>query len=150
DHDEKHALLFRTLLAFLMIAVAAAVRIAPHPWNFTPAGAMAVFSGAAVRDKRLAFLFPLLALFAGDIFVGIYQLFPVIYASFAFNIAIGLCLRNRSSVGPISLATFLAASQFFLVTNFAVWRYFDTFPKTLAGLAACYTAGLPLFLNTLA
>jgi len=149
DSTEKHALLFRTLLALLMIAVAAAVRIAPHPWNVTPIGAMALFSGAVLRDRRLAFLFPLLALFAGDIFVGFHKLMFVVYASFAVNIAIGLWLRERRTIGRISLTTFAGAVQFFFVTNFAVWVYFDTFPKTLAGLGACYLTALPLFWNTL-
>src|SRR5262249_18175044 len=143
-------LLVRTVLALLMIAVAAAVRVAPHPWNFTPIGAMALFSGAVVRDRRVAFLFPLLALFLGGVFVGVSKLMLVVYASFAVNIAIGLWLRDRRTVGRISLATLAGAIQFFLVTNFAVWAYFDTFPKTPVGLAACYLAALPLFWNTLA
>lgn len=148
--SEKHALLLRTLLALLMIAVAAAVRIAPHPRNFSPIGGMALFSGAIVRDRRVAFLFPLLALFAGDVFVGFHKLMPAVYASFAVNILIGLWLRDRHTVARISVATLAGAAQFFLVTNFAVWRFLDTFPKTAAGLRACYITGLPLFWNTLA
>ena len=66
---ETENLMFRALLAMVMIALAAALRIAPHPWNFTPLGAMALFSGAMLRDRRLAFAFPLLALFAGDCFI---------------------------------------------------------------------------------
>jgi hypothetical protein len=148
--SEKQSWLPQTLLALAMIAVAAAVRIAPHPWNFTPVGAMALFSGAVLRNRRLAFLFPLLALFVGDIFVGFHKLMPFVYASFTVNIAIGFWLRGRRTAPRISFATLLGAAQFFLVTNFAVWRYFDTFPKTAAGLAACYLTGLPLFWNTLA
>jgi hypothetical protein len=145
----KQSWLPQTLLALAMIAVAAAVRIAPHPWNFTPIGAMALFSGAVLRNRRLAFLFPLLALFVGDIFVGFHKLMPFVYASFAVNIAIGLWLRDRRTIGRLSLATFAGAVQFFVITNFAVWLYFDTFPKSAAGLAACYLTGLPLFGNTL-
>jgi hypothetical protein len=47
-------------------------------------------------------------------------------------------------------ATFIGALQFFLITNFAIWATFLTYPKTFAGLLACYAAGLPLFWNTLA
>jgi len=43
--------------------------------------AMALFAGAMLRDRRLAFLFPLLALFAGDVFVGFHRLMFVVYAS---------------------------------------------------------------------
>jgi hypothetical protein len=132
--------------------VAAAVRIAPHPWNFTPLGAMALFSGAVLKDRRLAFAFPLLALFAGDLFVGFYKLtvMLIVYASFLVNVAIGLWLRDRRTVGRISLATLLGAIQFFLVTNFAVWQFLGGYPHKAPGLLACYIAGVPFFWNTLA
>src|SRR3977135_3860562 len=105
QQSEKQSWLPTTLLALAMIAVAAAVRIAPHPWNFTPVGAMALFSGAVIRNRRLAFLFPLLALFVGNSFVGFHKLMPFVYASFAVNIAIGLWLRDRRTAPRISFAT---------------------------------------------
>jgi hypothetical protein len=133
-----------------MIIMAAAVRIAPHPWNFTPVGAMALFSGAVIRDRRLAFFFPLFALFVGDIFVGFHKLMFMVYTSFLLSVAIGFWLRSRRTIGPISLATLLGAIQFFLVTNFAVWQFLGSFPHTTSGLFSCYVAGIPLFWNTLA
>ena len=148
--SQKENLLYRTLLALALIVLAAALRIAPHPWNFTPVGAMALFSGALLKDRRLAFFFPLLALFLGDIFVGFHKLIPIVYASFLINVAIGLWLRDRRTVARISLATLLGAIQFFLVTNFAVWWLLNSYPKTTSGLAACYLAGIPFFWNTLA
>ena len=148
--SQKENLLYRTLLALAIIALAAALRIAPHPWNFAPVGAMALFSGAIIRDRRLAFFFPLLALFAGDIFIGFHKLMPVVYASFAISVTIGLWLRNRRTVARISVATLFGAVQFFLVTNFAVWAFGLSYPRTGAGLLACYVAGVPFFGNTLA
>jgi len=148
--SQKENLLYRTVLALALILLAAALRIAPHPWNFTPVGAMALFSGALLKDRRLAFLFPLVALFVGDIFIGFHKLLPVVYASFLINVGIGLWLRDRRTVARISLATLLGAIQFFLVTNFAVWWLLNSYPKTVSGLAACYLAGIPFFWNTLA
>lgn len=148
--SQKENLLYRTLLALALILLAAAFRIAPHPWNFTPIGAMALFSGAILKDRRLAFLFPLLALFAGDIFIGFHKLIPIVYASFLINVAIGLWLRDHRTVTRISLATLLGAIQFFLVTNFAVWQFLGGYPHTAGGLMACYIAGIPYFWNTLA
>jgi hypothetical protein len=148
--SQKENLLYRMLLALALIVLAAALRIAPHPWNFTPVGAMALFSGAMLRDRRLAFLFPVLALFAGDLFVGFHKLMFVVYASFLLNVAIGLWLRDRRTIARISLATLLGALQFFLATNFAVWQFLSGFPHTASGLLACYIAGIPLFWNTLA
>jgi hypothetical protein len=150
EFSEKENLMFRALLAMVMIVLAAALRIAPHPWNFTPIGAMALFSGGVLRDKRLAFIFPLLALFVGDCFIGFHKLMPVVYASFLVNVAIGLYLRNRRTVGRISALVLLGAIQFFVVTNFAVWALGTFYPRTTAGLIACYVAGIPFFWNTLA
>jgi hypothetical protein len=148
--SQKENLLYRTLLALALILLAAALRFAPHPWNFTPIGAMALFSGALVKDRRLAFLFPLLTLFLGDIFTGLYKILPIVYASFLINVAIGLWLRDRRTVVRISLAALAGAIQFFLVTNFAVWQFMHTYPHNTPGLLACYIAAIPLFWNTLA
>ncbi len=148
--SQKENLLYRTLLAVALIVLAAALRIAPHPWNFTPVGAMALFSGAVLKDRRLAFIFPLVALFAGDVFIGLYKLMLIVYASFLVNVAIGLWLRDRRTIARISLATLLGAIQFFIVTNFAAWQFLGGFPHTASGLRACYIAGVPFFWNTLA
>jgi hypothetical protein len=111
---------------------------------------MALFSGAVLKDRRLAFFFPLLALFLGDIFVGFHKLIPIVYASFLVNVAIGLWLRDRRTLARITLATLLGAIQFFIVTNFAVWQFLSGYPHTGTGLVACYMAGIPFFWNTLA
>jgi hypothetical protein len=147
----EEAQFFRTLLALVLIVIAAALRVAPHPWNFTPIGAMALFSGAIVRDRRIAFLFPLLALFAGDLFAGLYnfKVMLMVYASFLVSVLIGRLLQRRRTLPLLAGATFLGALQFFLITNFAMWWLYDTYSKSAAGLAACYVAGLPLFWNTL-
>jgi hypothetical protein len=150
EMSQKDNLLYRTLLALALILLAAALRIAPHPWNFTPVGAMALFSGAVLRDRRIAFFFPLFALFLGDIFIGFHKLIPIVYASFLVNVAIGLWLRDRRTIARITLATLLGAIQFFIVTNFAAWQFLNGFPHTASGLAACYIAGIPFFWNTLA
>jgi hypothetical protein len=150
EMSKNENLFYRTLLALLIIAVAAALRIAPHPWNFTPVGAMALFSGAILKDRRLAFVVPLVALFVGDIFIGFHKLMPVVYASFLVSVAIGLWLRDRRTIVRISAATLAGALQFFLVTNFAVWAAGLSYPRTGPGLIACYVAGIPFFWNTLA
>ena len=148
--SENQALALRTILALALIILAAALRIAPHPWNLTPVGAIAVFSGAVLRDRRLAFLFPVLALLAGDLFLGFNILSPLVYLSFLVNAVIGRLLAGNRTVARIGGATLLGALQFFLLTNFGVWAFLNTFPHTASGLLGCYAAGLPLFWNTLA
>jgi hypothetical protein len=143
-------IVLRTVLAGLLIVFAAILRVTPHPWNFTPIGAMALFSGATVKDRRVAFAFPLLARFAGDVFVGLHKLIPVVYASFLVNVLIGAWVKKRRSVPRIGLAVFAGALQFFLVTNFGMWAVENFYPHTSTGLIACYIIGIPLFWNTLA
>jgi hypothetical protein len=148
--SERHDFLVRTILVFAIIALASALRLAPHPWNFTPVGAMALFSGAMVRDRRLAFLFPLLVMFATDAIIGFNKLSPLVYASFLLSVAIGRFLGTRRSVTRIAGATLAGSLQFFLITNFGVWAFLNSYPHTGAGLATCYLAGIPFFWNTLA
>lgn len=146
----RENLVIRTVVILAMIALAAVLRVMPHPWNFTPVGAMALFSGAVIKDRRLAFLFPLVSLFVGDIFVGFHKLMPLVYASFLVDVALGYWIRNHRTVARIGGVTLIGAIQFFLVTNFGVWAFLEGWPHTAAGLLACYVAGLPLLLNTLA
>ena len=146
-HEET---IFRTMLIVAMILFAAIIRIVPHPWNLAPVGAMALFSGAVVRNRVMAFGFPLLAMLAGDCFVGFHILMPVVYVSFVISTAIGFWLRERRSVARLGGAVLLEAIQFFLITNLGVWMFLNSYPKTLTGLMACYAAGMPFFWNTLA
>ena len=111
---------------------------------------MALFSGAVIKDRRLAFLFPLAALFLGDFFIGFHKLMPLVYASFLIEVALGYWIRNHRSAGRIAGVTAIGALQFFIITNFGVWAFLEGFPPTAAGLLACYISGLPLLLNTLA
>jgi len=172
EKSEKESLLLRTILIFAMILLAAALRLAPHPWNFTPVGAIALFSGALVRDRRLAFLFPVLVMFATDAIIGFNKLSALVYASFVLSVLIGRAVvgarfsasqraKRGSQSGSetnaktralprIAAATFLGSLQFFLITNFGVWAFLGSYPRTSAGLAACFLAGVPLFWNTLA
>jgi hypothetical protein len=146
-HEET---IFRTMLIVGMILFAGIVRIVPHPWNLGPVGAMALFSGTMIRNRVMAFVFPLLAMLAGDWVVGFHILMPVVYASFLISTAIGFWLRERRSAGRLGEAVLLGAIQFFLITNLGVWMFLNSYPKTFSGLMACYAAGVPFFWNTLA
>jgi hypothetical protein len=142
--------LFRIALVVCFILFAAGVRVLPHPWNFTPIGALALFSGAKITNKWAALLVPLSALLLGDLFVGFYKFMFVIYLSFCLSVFIGRYVRDRQTLVPLAGAAALGAVQFFLVSNFAVWAYgFTAYAKSFSGLASCYVAGLPLLGNTL-
>jgi len=141
----------RVIVITIVVCAAAVLRIVPHPMNFSPIGALALFCGAHFSNRRAAVAIPLLSLIAGDIFVGFHPLMFWVYASFLVSVAIGLWLRREKSVGRLGVATVAGAIQFFIITNFAVWAAsIGNYPKNAGGLVACYLAGLPLLGNTLA
>jgi hypothetical protein len=62
-----------------------------------------------------------------------------------------MLLRERKRPLPVACAAVAAAAFFFLASNFQVWLmgHGTAYPKTLAGLLACYIAGIPFAWNTL-
>ena len=132
-----------------MILLAAASRLIPHPPNFTPIAALALFGGASFADKRAAFLVPLAGLLLSDLVLGFYALMPVVYGSFALIVCLGFWLRRQRSVARIAGAAVASAVLFFIVTNFGVWAFGTLYPRTAAGLTECYIAAIPFFQNTL-
>ena len=145
ETNEKQLLWIKTVIAAVLVLLAAALRILPHPWNLTPIGAMALFSGSVFKERWLRFAFPLLALFAGDAVVGFHKLMLAVYLSFSVSVVIGIWIGENRKLFRIASGTLLGAIQFFLVTNFAVWVVFTTYPKSFAGLLACYAGGVPFF-----
>ncbi len=139
----------RLLTLVTMTMAAAATRLIPHPPNFTPFGALALFGGACYADRRAAFAVPLVALFLGDLVLGLHVLMPAVYGSFALIVVLGFWLRRRRNVVTIASAALAGAILFFVITNFAVWAVSHTYEKNWQGLAMCYIAAIPYFQNTL-
>lgn len=143
----KHS---RAALVIGLIAAAALTRLIPHPPNFTPFAAVALFAGAYLRDRRLAFAVPLAALFLTDALIGFHSTMAFVYAGMAVTVGMGLWLARRRTA-PRILAGGLASSVvFFVLTNFGTWLMQDLYPKDWAGLTACYVAAIPFFDNSLA
>ena len=140
----------RLLAIVAAIVTAAALRLVPHPPNFTPIGAMALFSGAYLGRRGLAFAAPLAALALSDLALGFYPEVSFVYVAVAATVVIGWALSRRRNVVRVGGAAIAGSVLFFALTNFGVWLLMDYYPKNLAGLAACYAAAIPFFQNTLA
>jgi hypothetical protein len=132
-----------------MILAAALSRLIPHPPNMASVSAVALFGGAYLSDRRLAFAVPLAALFLSDLMLGFYPHMEVVYLSFALIVCIGQSLRTNRSVPRIAGAALAGSVLFFITTNFSVWAFGSLYPKTVEGLAACYVAAIPFFWNTI-
>jgi len=135
-------------IPYALIGIGAVLRVVPHPWNFAPIGAMALFGGA-VLPRGMGLVVPLAALALSDAVLGFYPGFVWVYGSFVLIGLLGLTLRRGRTPVRI-IATSLAASVlFFLVTNFGEWLG-PLYPHGLNGLWASYLAGIPFFRNTVA
>ena len=135
---------------YILIGLAAAARLVPHPWNVTPVGALGLFSGAYVRGP-LAWLMPVAALIIGDAFLGFYH--PVVmlcvYIGTMLSVVIGRgLLFNKCSLNCLGVSVIIAAVVFYLVSNFGDW--IAMYPHTIEGLLLCYLNGLPFLGRSLA
>ena len=148
----------------LLIVVAALSRLLPHPYNFTPIGAMGLFGAAHFSKRYLAFVVPFAAMWLSDLFLNnvVYaKMYPEyytdfqwlgsapVYFSFALIIMLGFVLLRKVRVLNVLVASLSASALFFLITNFAVWMGSMAYPQNIVGLMTCYAAGLPFFGNTL-
>ena len=135
------------IYAFIILGVLS--RLVPHPANFAPIAALALFGGANLR-RRDAIIVPLVSLLISDFFIsGFYgpTMFYV-YGSFILIGLIGLWLRTHKNLGAIISSSLISSLLFFLITNFGVWTG-GWYPHTLAGLTETYTAAIPFFRNTI-
>ncbi|NCS90340.1 MAG: hypothetical protein AUK34_06915 [Ignavibacteria bacterium CG2_30_36_16] len=132
-----------------MIIAAAFFRFLPHPPNFVPIAAMALFGGAYFSNKKLAFLVPFAAMIISDMVIGFHSVMWAVYLSFALIVVIGMSVRRNKKAGSIILASVSASVSFFVITNFAHWLIDPIYAKTGSGLAACYIAAVPFFHYTL-
>jgi hypothetical protein len=146
------------MLAYLFVIAAIGVRflvisLMPHPWAFTPVAAALLFFGAKMPRKQ--FWAPLVMLAAADVvltkFVYQYPLTAdhfVTWAWYAAMLFLGTMLSQNANVLRLVGASLTASVSFFVVSNFAVWAVWAMYPKTLAGLTACYAAAVPFFRYT--
>lgn len=144
------------LLAFGLLVLAASLyRVWPdRPFGFAPQWAMAVFGGAVIKDKRLAFLFPLLSIFISDTIYqlmfqngtsqiwGFYEGQWSNYILFASLTVFGLMIRKINWI-KIVAASLAAPSAYFLISNFLVWFAGAGYQR--ATLMEAYADGIPFY-----
>jgi hypothetical protein len=147
----------RTIAIVSIIFVAAASRLVPHPWNVSPMLALALFGGAYLGNRVLAFGIPLVAMFLSDLaLAGRYGAesfidIPFTYSCYILTVIFGWWVREKQyNPGAIFAAALSSSILFFVVTNFGTWvggywRQVPFYPMNLQGLTACYVAGIPFF-----
>ncbi len=141
---------FTVAIALVLVVLAAAMRLLPHPANFAPVAAIAIFGGA-VLPKRHAVWVPLVAMVASDALIGFYTL-PIMLTVWGCYIAIALVSSSTLrtfTLGKLALITPSGSVGFFLLSNFAVWLWSGMYTHTWSGLVQCYAMAVPFFRNTI-
>jgi len=138
------------LIGVILIFIGAALRLLPHPPNFTSISAIALFGGVYL-SKRLALILPILSLLISDIFLGFYTplLMLAVYLSFILVVILGFWLKKQKKWYTILGSSILGSILFFVITNFAVWVFTNWYPGTISGLIECYIRAIPFFKNSL-
>jgi len=144
------------LILFVILIASAFFRLIPGmPAGFAPQASMALLGGALIRDKKWAFILPVLSLFISDVAfelmyragltskLGFYDGQWVIYIAFVLITCFGFLMKK---VNLLNIAVFstIASVFFFLITNYITWEVGQGFarPHTVEGLMQCYNDGL--------
>ncbi len=149
------------MLPYSFVLLAIAVRFfpflglnLPHAWHFTPLAASLLFFGA--RGSRRQMWVPLVLLAGADVVLTRFMWhYPftwdtlVTWAWYAAILWLGTNLREKSGFWRVVGAAVTSSVSFFIVSNFAVWLAWPgMYPRTMAGLIACYEAAIPFFRGT--
>jgi len=144
-----------TLLAFgLLILTGSLFRV----FGFAPQIAMAIFGGAMIKDKKLAFVLPLVSMLISDclielLFINGYFPYGGFYKGQITNYILltsltvfGFYIKGLN-VSRIAVSAVAAPTTYFLLSNFIIWANGGGFhrPKTFDGLMMCYADALPFY-----
>jgi len=148
------------LLPFLLLVLSASLyRVWDgRPFGFAPQLAMAIFGGAVIKDKRWAFILPLLSMFISDVLYqalfinglserpGFYSGQWVNYLLFAALTVFGFGLRRFNVLNVLGFAI-SGSVLYFLASNFTVWLGGGGLqrPKTFDGLLMCYSDAVAFY-----
>jgi hypothetical protein len=149
----------------LLTVIAALYRVLPgHLWNFAPQWAIAVFAGAVIPDKKLAFIIPVFSMFISDLLLqimynaglsemtGFYDGQWQNYLLFASLVFIGFAVKKINLVS-VALAAFAAPTVYFILSNTITWAGSGTRglgrPRTFSGWLMALGDGVPFYRNSL-
>jgi hypothetical protein len=157
---QKLNLKFPVLCILLLLAVAS--RLIPHPANFAPMGAMALFGSAYFNRKYLALLLPIVATWLSDLFINnviyaqyypnftwFYEGFYWQYGTYVLIGLAGLIIFKKVSPKRILTGGLIYTLLFFIITNFGCWIGSTSYPQNFVGLMECYAMGMPFLKGTL-
>ena len=146
------------LMAALLIIIAALSRVFLYPHNFSPIIGMAIFAGAVIKDRRLAFALPLLAMFLSDILFEVFNIAPGFWGwgqlvGYGILALITVIAFSMKKINVLTIAGYSVGSSllFFLLSNSAFFVFdnpiYHLYPQNFSGYIGSLVGGLP-FLRT--
>ena len=142
------------IIAILMILAAAISRLVLYPNNISPIIGMALFGGAVIKDKKLAFAMPLLAMFLSDVMFEVFKVAPgfwgwwqlLNYGALAVITCFGFFLKKINVIN-VAVFSILSTIIFYLLSNtisfFADLQIYHFYAQNFSGYIDCMIAGLP-------
>ena len=138
----------KIILILSIIFLVSLTRIYPHPPNFTPILALAIFGGAFLPNKRTALFLPISAMFLSDLFIGFHSQIFAVYGSIILLSYLGNIMEKKN-IRNLAITGISGSLIFFIITNFSVWLGGKLYPLNIDGLIQCYIMAIPFFHNTL-
>ena len=139
-------------LVLVLIIFGIISRIIPHPPNFSPVTAIALFSGLNFFNKKIAFTIPLVILIISDFFLGFSLINLFVYISFLTVVFVGTRIKKIrvNNIFLSSLIFFLISNHFVMHEGWKTWPHSDNathFPDTMSKQTAheLIILSLPLF-----
>ncbi|HEV2618438.1 MAG TPA: DUF6580 family putative transport protein [Acidobacteriaceae bacterium] len=159
------------MLAYAVLLLAVLSRILPPAfhataWNFTAVGGSLLFFGSRMggvghsRWDRGAFgklASAVAVLAATDYYLTVFAYHFPFHVSgyvatwiwYAAICLLGMGLLGKPSALGVVVGVLATSTSFFLLSNFMVWAGGTMYPHTGAGLAECFTLGIPFYRNDL-
>tara|TARA_Y100000590_G_scaffold126542_1_gene144726 strand:- start:70 stop:576 length:507 start_codon:yes stop_codon:yes gene_type:complete len=138
----------KIILLCIIIFLVSLTRIFPHPPNFTPILALAIFGGAYFPNKIAALTLPVIAMFLSDLILGFHSQMYVVYGTIVILSFLGNIIKTKN-IKNLAISGLVGSLFFFIITNFSVWISGSLYPLTFDGLIQCYIMAIPFFHNTL-
>lgn len=149
------------ILASSLILMGAVVRILNREmelYNLAPVAAIALFGGAVIKDKRFAYILPLLAMFLSDLYFEFFAStagFKGFYGSeqwfvYGAMLLVTLMGTKMGSIKPLKIFGLSVAGSvvFFLLSNLGSYAS-GMYGYGMQNFIHTYEMAIPFFRNTL-
>jgi hypothetical protein len=148
-----------TIIVIGIILIASLSRLIPHPSNFAPLGAIAMFGGYYFKKSWQSFAVTAGSWWLTDLvlnnlvykryftsFTWLSASYLTVLISLIIIMLISKIIIKKVNFISIITASMLSSLAFFIITNFG--SFWEMYPHTLAGLGTAFNVAIPFFKNT--